>query len=151
MEVTMNLQNLGRWLALVVLSLGLTAGNSMAQLSGLFQQLGGMDGIGKLSSSFLQSAVKDPRLSGLLGKVNPSALNPKLTEQMCSMLGGGCKAPLTDKQIADGEKKLDANQKDALTDNFSSSLGSAAGNPLVNQSVKSIVGPKLGGIVGALL
>jgi len=30
-------------------------------------------------------------------------------------------------------------------------LGSAAGNPLVNQSVKSIVGPKLGGIVGALL
>jgi hypothetical protein len=70
---------------------------------------------------------------------------------MCSMLGGGCKAPLTDKQIADGEKKLDANQKNALTDNFNSSLGSAAGNPLVNQSVKSIVGPKLGGIIGALL
>jgi hypothetical protein len=123
----------------------------MAQLGSLFQQLGGMDAVGKLSSSFLQSAVKDPRLSGLLGKANPSALNPKLTDQMCSMLGGGCKAPLTDKQIADGEKKLDANQKNALTDNFNSSLGSAAGNPLVNQSVKSIVGPKLGGIVGALL
>src|SRR5262245_8708698 len=147
----MNLQNLGRWLALVLLSLGLAVGNSMAQLGSLFQQLGGMDMVGKLSSSFLQSSVKDPRLSGLLGKVNPSALSPKLTDQMCSMLGGGCKVPLNDKQIADGEKKLDANQKKALTDNFSSSLGSVASNPLVKEGVMSIVGPKLGGIVGALL
>ena len=147
----MKLQNPRRWLTLVVLSLGLAVGNSMAQLGSLFQQLGGMDMVGKLSSSFLQSSVKDPRLSGLLGKVNPSAVSPKLTNQLCAMLNGGCKAPLTDQQIADGEKKVDTNQKKALTDNFSSSLGSVASNPLVKQGVNSIVGPKIGGIVGALL
>jgi hypothetical protein len=147
----MNLQNSGRWLPLLVLSLGLAVGNSVAQFGSVFQQLGGMDTVGKLSSSFLQSSVKDPRLSGLLGKVNPSALSPKLADQICAMLKGGCKAPLTDKQIADGEKKLDPNQQKALTDNFSSSLGSVASNPLVKEGVNSIVGPKIGGIVGALL
>jgi hypothetical protein len=67
------------------------------------------------------------------------------------MLGGGCKAPFTDNQIADGEKRLDDTRKTALTDNFSSSLGSLASNPLVKEGVKSVVGPKVGGIVGALL
>src|SRR4051812_2483991 len=148
----MNLRISAGWLALLVLSLGLAASNGMAQLGGsLLQQLGGSDMVGKLSSSFLQSAVKDPRLSGLLGKVNPSAVSPKLSDQMCSMLGGDCKAPLTDEQIAAGEKKLDANQKKALSDNFSSALGSAASNPLVKEGVNAVIGPKLGGIVGALI
>ena len=78
-------------------------------------------------------------------------MSPKLSEQMCAMLGGGCKAPLTDQQIAAGEKHLDANQKKALDDNFSSSLGSVASNPLVKEGVHRVVGPKMGGIVGALI
>jgi hypothetical protein len=148
----MNLRISAGWLALLVLSLGLAASSGMAQLGGsLLKQLGGSDMVGKLSNSFLQSAVKDPRLSGLLGKVDPSAVSPKLSDQMCSMLGGDCKAPLTDEQIAAGEKKLDANQKKALSDNFSSALGSAASNPLVKEGVNSVIGPKLGGIVGALI
>jgi hypothetical protein len=73
----MNLQDLRRWLALIVLSLGLAAGNSMAQLGSLFQQLGGMDMVGKLASNFLQSSASDPRLAGLPGKVNPSGVEPE--------------------------------------------------------------------------
>ena len=148
----MRLRISARWLALLVLSLGLAASNGKAQLGGsLLQQLGGSEMVSKLSSSFLQSAVKDPRLSGLLGKVDPSAVSPKLSDQMCSMLGGDCKAPLTDEQIAAGENKLDANQKKALSDNFSSALGSAASNPIVKEGVNAVIGPKVGGIIGALI
>jgi len=148
----MKLRISARWLALLVLSVGLAASDGMAQLgTSLFQQLGGMEMAGKLASGMLQSSVKDPRLSGLLGNVNPRAISPKLADQMCSMLGGGCKAPLTDQQIAAGEKKLDANQKKALSDNFSSALGSVASNPFVKEGVNAAVGPKIGGIVGALL
>ena len=121
------------------------------KLYALFQQLGGSDMVSKLSSSFLQKAVKDPRLSGLLGKVNPGDLSPKVSQQMCAMLGGDCKAPLTDQQIAAGEKKLDPNQKKALSDNFSSALGSVGGNPLAKEGVARMLGPKMGGIVGALI
>ena len=141
-----------RWLTLLALSFGLAASNGMAQLGGsLFQQLGGMEMVGKLASGFLQKAVKDPRLAGLLGKVKPDAVSPKLSEQMCAMLGGSCKAPLTDQQIAAGEKKLDPNQKKAVSENFSSSLSSITSNPLVKEGVSRMLAPKMGGIVGALI
>jgi hypothetical protein len=141
------------WLTLLLtLSFGLVASNGMAQLGGsLFQQLGGSEMVGKLASSFLEKSVKDPRLAGLLGKVKPGAMSPKLSEQMCAILGGGCKAPLTDQQIAAGEKKLDPNQKKALSDNFSSSLSSITSNPLAKEGVSRVLGPKMGGIVGALI
>jgi len=148
----MNLSFSVRWLTLLTLGFGLAVPNGMAQFGGsLFQQLGGADMVSKLSSSFLQKAVKDPRLSGLLGKVNPGDLSPKVSQQMCAMLGGDCKAPLTDQQIAAGEKKLDPNQKKALSDNFSSALGSVGGNPLAKEGVARMLGPKMGGIVGALI
>jgi hypothetical protein len=145
-----------RWLTLVfALGFGLAASNGMAQLAqlggSLFQQLGGSEMVGKLASSFLQKAVKDPRLTGLLGKVKPDAMSPKLSEQMCAMLGGGCKAPLSDQQIAAGEKNLDPTQKKALSENFSSALGSVTSNPLVKEEMGKLLGPKIGGIVGALL
>ena len=148
----MNLSISVRWLTLLTLGFGLAAPNGMAQFGGsLFQQLGGSDMVSKLSSSFLQNAVKDPRLSGLLGKVNLGDMSPKVSQQMCAMLGGGCKAPLTDQQIAAGEKKLDPNQKKALSDNFSSALGSVGSNPLAHEGVSRVLGPKMGGIVGALV
>ena len=139
-------------LALAILGVVLAASNVMAQTIGdLFQMMGGMDAVKKLSGEFLQSAAKDPRLSELLGKADTAALAPKLSDQMCSLLGGGCKAPLTDQQIAAGESKLDANQTKALSDTFSSSLGSVTSNPLAKQGVSKAIAPKLGGIVGALL
>jgi hypothetical protein len=148
----MRRQFMVKWLALAILGVGLTLGQGMAQTFGnLFQMVGGMDTVKKLSGNFLQSAAKDPRLSGLLGKADTSAIAPKLSDQMCSMLGGGCKAPLTDQQIAAGSSKLDADQTKALGDNFTSSLGSVTSNPLVKEGVSKAIAPKLGGIVGGLL
>ena len=148
----MRQQFIVKWVALAILSVGLTVTQGMAQtLGNLFQMMGGMDTVKKLSGDFLQSAAKDPRLSGLLGKADTSAMAPKLSDQMCSMLGGGCKAPLTSQQIAAGSSKLDANQTKALGDNFSSSLSSVTSNPLAREGVSKAIAPKLGGIVGGLL
>ena len=105
----------------------------------------------KLSSNVLESSAKDPRLAGLLGKVDQDTVSPKLADQMCSMLGGGCKAPLSDQQIAAGSSKLDASQTKALGDNFSSSLDKVTSNHLVKEGVSKAIAPKLGGIVGALI
>lgn len=148
----MRRQFLLMWLALAVLGVGVTAGQGMAQtLGNLFQMVGGMDTVKKLGGNFLESAAKDPRLSGTLGKADTSAIAPKLSDQLCSMLGGGCKAPLTDEQIAAGSSKLDADQTKAVGDNFSSSLSSVTSNPLLKEGVSKAIAPKLGGIVGALL
>jgi hypothetical protein len=154
MEVTMKLGIPGRWLALAVIAITFGAGQAVGQglsLGSLFQMMGGMDTVKKLSSTFLESAIKDPRLAGVMGKLDPGAASPKLADQMCSMLGGNCKAPLTDQQIAAGSKKLDASQLGALTDHFGSSLNSVTSNPLVKEGVSKAIAPKLGGIVGALL
>jgi hypothetical protein len=141
-----------KWATLVIIAVALGVGQSMAQtLGSLFQMAGGMDTVKKLSGNLLQSAAKDPRLSELLGKADMSALSPKLADQMCSMLGGDCKAPLTDQQVAAGSSKLDATQTKALGDNFSSSLDTVTSNPLVKEGLSKAIAPKLGGIVGALL
>ena len=142
----------GRWLATVIIGVGLAVGQSTAQtLGNLFQLMGGTDTVTKLSRTLLQSAAKDPRLTGVLGKVDTSAVAPKLADQMCSMLGGGCKAPLTDQQIAVGSSNLDASQTKALSDHFGSALNTVTGNPLVKEGVSKAIAPKLGGIVGAFI
>jgi hypothetical protein len=138
--------------ASLILSVGLLVGESNGQMLGnLFQMMGGMDAVKKLAGTFLQSSASDPRLAGVLGKVDTNAATPKLADQMCSMLGGGCKAPLSDQQISAGASKLDASQTKALGDNFGSALNSVTGNPLVKEGVSKAVAPKLGGIVGALI
>ena len=148
----MNLHIARKWLVLSIIGAGLGVGPSMAQnIGSLFQLVGGMDMVKKLSSNVLQSSAKDPRLAGLLGKVDTDAVSPKLADQMCSMLGGGCKAPLSDQEIAAGSSKLDASQTKALGDNFSNSLNAVTSNPLVKEGVSKAIAPKLGGIVGALI
>ena len=148
----MNMQVLRRSMALLLLSAGLIVFESNGQMLGnLFQMMGGMDTAKKLAGNLLQSSASDPRLAGLLGKADTGALTPKLADQMCSMLGGGCKAPLTDQQIAAGASKLDASQTKALGDNFSSSLTTVTDNPLVKEGLSKAIAPKLGGIIGALI
>jgi hypothetical protein len=143
-----------RWLASAIIGFALAAGSVLGQgfsLGNVFQMMGGMDTVKKLSGNFLESAVKDPRLAGVMGKLDPGAASPKLADQMCAMLGGKCKAPLTDQQIAAGSSKLDASQVSALGEHFGSSLNSVTSNPLVKEGVSKAIAPKLGGIVGALL
>jgi hypothetical protein len=95
--------------------------------------------------------MKDPRLSSLLGKVNPSVASPKVANQLCSALGGGCAAPFTDEQVAAAADKLSPDQKEAVADNFGSTLDSITSNPALREAVTQSLGPKIGGIVGALL
>ena len=141
-----------KWLAIVIIGVGLAVGQSTAQtLGNLFQLMGGTDTVTKLSSNLLQSAAKDPRLAGVLGKLDTSTVAPKLADQMCSMLGGGCKAALTDQQIAAGSSKLDASQTKALGDHFGSALNAVTSNPLVKEGVSKAIAPKLSGIVGGLI
>jgi hypothetical protein len=151
-EVCMKLQRLIGFLLVALLGAVLGAGPTAAQMMGsLFQMAGGTDALGKLASGMLQSSASDPRLAGLLGKVDVKTLAPKLTDQMCSMVGGGCKAPLTDEQIKAGESKLDESQTKALSDNFASSLKNVTDNPLVKEGLSKAIAPKLGGIVGGLI
>jgi len=149
----MNLLALRRSVALLfLLSAGLIVCESNGQMLGsLFQMAGGMATVEKLASQLLQSSASDPRLAGLLGKANTGSLTPKLADQMCSILGGGCKAPLTDQQIDAGASKLDASQTKALGDNFSSSLAAVTDNSLVKEGLSKAIAPKLGGIIGALM
>ena len=147
----MKMQRLFKWLVALAFSAGL-AGPSLGQtLGSVFEMLGGMDTVSKLAGSLLKSSASDPRLAGVLGKLNTSAATPKLADQMCAMLGGGCKAPLTDQQIAAGASKLDGTQTKALGDHLSSALSAVSSNPLVREAVTKAIGPKLGGIVGALI
>jgi hypothetical protein len=148
----MNLRVLGRWLAITMFStvLGVSQGDAQT-IGSLFQMMGGMDTVSKLASGLLQSSASDPRLAGVMGKLNVGAASPKLADQMCAILGGGCKAPLTDQQTTAGASKLDASQTKALGDNFGSVLGNVIKNPLVKEGVSKAIGPKLGGIIGALI
>jgi len=103
------------------------------------------------AGNFLKSSSSDSRLSGLMGNADASSVTPKLADQMCSMLGGGCKPPLSDQQISAGASKLDADQSKALTENFGTALGGMTSNPVVKEGLSKAIAPKLGGIVGALL
>ena len=142
----------GRWLAVATFITALAVSPVTGQIfGGLFQMMGGMDTVSKLAKELLQSSASDPRLASVMGKLDVGAVSPKLADQMCSMLGGGCKAPLTEQQIDAGTGKLDASQTKALGDNFSSVLGKVTGNPLLKEGVSTAIAPKLGGVVGALL
>jgi truncated hemoglobin YjbI len=139
--------------AVVVASLvGCSSMGSMSTAASAFDQLGGMNNVKQLADGFVNTSMKDPRLSGLLaGKtVDSTASSAKVSDQLCSMLGGGCKAPLNDDQLKSAASKLSPEQSKALTDNFSSTLNSLASNPAVRDAVTKTLGSKLGGLGGLL-
>lgn len=125
---------------------------SMGSAVSAFDQLGGMSTVNRLASGFVNSSLKDPRLSGLTaGKtVDAAASSAKVSDQLCAILGGGCKAPLTDAQLSSAASKLSPKQSKALSDNFSSTLNSLASNPVVRDAVTKAIGSKLGGLGGLL-
>ncbi len=149
---------LGRTAAIFVLATSVAACSSMGSMGSMssavsaFDQLGGMSSVNKLASGFVNSSLKDPRLSGLTaGKnIDAAASSAKVSDQLCSMLGGGCKAPLSDEQLASAASKLSPDQKKAVSDNFSSTLDSLASNPAVRETVTKAIGSKLGGLGGFL-
>jgi hypothetical protein len=146
---------LGRMAAVVLCATSVAACSSMGSMGSAvsaFDQLGGMSSVNKLAGGLVNSSLKDPRLSGLTAgrTVDAAASTTKVSDQLCAMLGGGCKAPLTDDQLATAASKLSPDQKAALSDNFTSTLNSLASNPAVRDAVTKSLGSKLGGLGGLL-
>jgi hemoglobin len=130
---------------------GCSSTSMMKAAPSLYEQLGGASAVSKMGGDLLASSMKDPRLSGLLGKVNPSTANAKVSDQLCAALGGGCKPAFTDEQVAAAADRLSPDQKKALSENFGSALNSATSNPGLRESITKSLGSKMGGIMGALL
>lgn len=138
-------------IALAASLVGCSNMGSMASMgTSAFDALGGMNGVTKLAGGMVDSAMKDPRLSALTaGKMgNTAASTAKMSDQLCSMLGGGCKAPLTDSQLSSAAGKLSPDQSKALSENFSTALNSVTSNPAVRETVTKAMGSKLGGLGG---
>jgi hypothetical protein len=117
----------------------------------LVNELGGMDKIQSLSSSFLQNVSGDSRVSNMLGGQDTSSLTGKLSNQICSMMGGDCKPALSNDQIDAASKKLSPETSSALGDNFSKALDSVTSSSTVKETINKTVGSKIGGILGGLL
>lgn len=151
----MKLFGLGRTTAVTLVAAFVSACSSMPSMStavSAFDQLGGMSSVNKLASGFVNSSLKDPRLSGLTAgrAVDSAAASTKVSDQLCAILGGGCKAPFSDAQLSSAASKLSPDQAKALNDNFTSTLNSLASNPAVRDAVTKSIGSKLGGLSGLL-
>jgi hypothetical protein len=133
--------------------LGCQSAGSALSTASAFEKIGGSNNVSSIASSFVNSALKDPALHSLTaGKsVDQGATTDKLSNQLCSMLGGGCQAPLTDSEVTSGARKVSADQSRAISSHFASSLESVVSDPAVRQLVTSEIGSKLPGVVGALL
>jgi len=141
-------------LALLAIVLGgCSSMGSAASAASAFEKLGGTQSVTNLASSLVGSSLKDPRLAGLTaGKnIDAASASGKVSNQLCSMLGGGCTAPLTDSQISAAASKITPDQSKAISDNFTSALKSVASDPAVQQLVTKSVGSKLPGVLGAIL
>jgi hypothetical protein len=124
----------------------------MNSAASAFDQLGGMSSVNKLASGMVNSSLKDPRLSGLTAgrSIDAAASSAKVSDQLCAILGGGCKAPLSNDQLSAAANKLSPDQAKALSDNFTSTLNSLSSNPAVRDTVTKAIGSKLGGLAGLL-
>jgi hypothetical protein len=134
----------------MMLSFHASSGIDLASATNLYQQLGGAQSMTKLAGSLLGSTTKDSRLTSLLGKVDTASATPKVADQLCATLGGGCAAPYTDAQLAAAGKKLTPTQKSAVSDNLKSALKSLSSNPMVRDAATKALGPKLGGLLALL-
>jgi hemoglobin len=139
--------------ALVVLALltGLGGCATASKATSLFEQLGGMDTVRSLSDAFVNNVANDSRTGNMLANTNVGSLKTKMSDQLCALAGGGCRAPLTGSQITDAAKKVNAGTSSALLDNFNKALNTIKATPGAKESIAKLVGPQLGGIVAGLL
>jgi hemoglobin len=139
--------------ALVALALvvGLGGCSSMGSATSLFDQLGGMNSVRSLSDAFVNNVASDSRTKSLLSGANMDSYKAKMSDQFCALLGGSCKAPLTESQITDAGKKVNAGTSSALNDSLSKALDTVKAVPGVKEGVTKLLGPQLGGIVAGLL
>ena len=137
-----------------IVALGLCSCSGMSETKSavnLFQQLGGSQSMTKMASGLLSSSAKDPRLSTLMSHVDTSTATQKVSDQMCSALGGGCAAPFTNSQLETAAHHFTPLQTDAIADHFGSAVSSVTSDPTLRSAVTKTLGNKVGGILGAVL
>jgi hypothetical protein len=139
--------------AMLMLLTAWSGSGPLGSLGSAFDMIGGSTAIKNIASNFVNASLKDPRLAGLLSgkKIDPAATSGKVSDQLCALLGGGCKAPLTDSQIASSASKVSPDQSKAISDNFSSTLNKVVSDPLVREAVTKALGNKIPGVLAALL
>jgi len=142
--------------ALTVMAAALVGCSSMGSATSAlsaYEKLGGSSNLTNIASGFVSSSLKDPRLHGLTAgrNIDSTAATSKVSNQLCSMLGGGCQAPLTDAQVSAAASKVSPDQSKAISDNFGSALNHVVSDPTVRDLVTKTVGSKLPGIVGGIL
>jgi hypothetical protein len=126
---------------------------SLMSSASIFKQLGGMRKVRSLASAFVDSSLKDPRIAQLTsGKsVNPAATSDQVSKQLCAMLGGGCRAPLTNSQVASAASTVSPGQATAISQHFSASLKRIVANPMLRAAVIKALGSKLPGVLTGFL
>ena len=149
--MSMTVRKIAGCLVALTLVVGLGGCASMGGAAGLLDQLGGSSALKSRTDSFVNNAASDPRSSKLLTGANLGSLKTKVSDQVCSVLGGDCKAPLTSAQVTEASKKVDAPTSAGLKDSLLKALDSVKANPAVKDSVSGLLGPQLGGIVAGLL
>jgi len=119
----------------------------------LFDKFGGSQNVTSMANDLVHKTISDPRLAGLTGgrNIDPVASSGQVSNQLCSMLGGGCKAPLSESQVASAASKVSPAQSQAISENFQSTLSRYASNSKVRDSVTKAVGNKMPGVLGGLL
>jgi hypothetical protein len=140
----------------VVVSVALFGCSSMGSAGSamnVYEKLGGSKNLSSVASGFVNSSLKDPRLSALTGgkNIDASAVSGKVSNQLCSMLGGGCTAPMTDSQLTSAASKVNPDQSKAISDNFTSALNSVVSDPQVRELVTKTVGSKVPSVLAGLL
>ena len=138
-------------LVTLTLVVGAAGCGSMQSGAGVLDQLGGTTQLKALSDAFVNNAASDPRSSKLLSGANLGTLKSKVSDQFCAVMGGGCTAPLTNAQITEAAKKVDAPTSSGLNDSLTKALDSIKASPVVKEGVTKLLGPQLGGIVAGLL
>jgi hypothetical protein len=136
--------------------MGLTACSSTGSLgsaTNLFEKLGGSQSVTNMAGDLVNSTIKDPRLAGLTSgkKIDTATSTTNVSNQLCSMLGGGCAAPLTDQQVAHAGSRVTPDQTAAIESNLNQTLTKVSSDPEVRSLVAKAVGNKLPGVLGALL
>lgn len=105
----------------------------------------------QIAEGALKSAASDPRLKSLFGGKDVTAMTSKFSDQLCSVLGGGCKAPLSAGQITAGARKLNETQTSAVGEVFSGAMSKSGVNSMTQGLVNQAIGPQLAGILGGLI
>jgi len=68
----------------------LITASSAAQADGLFDALGGMDGVKHVAYRTIELSAKDPRIRVKFKRIKLARVQEKLTLQLCEIAGGPC-------------------------------------------------------------